>query len=769
MAKEPLPIQEIPNYIFLSHHPKEKSTSPCASIYQAFIGPDRICDLAGYANVSIDKKRFDKALQTQLSGNKDPHFLFNGFQSLLLPNSIKALEIALDRGIPVTIYWHETAWNLRFLAQREANNFRKASELLQCLDLVNWVPTSQCLHSVATLFGFPLETFRIVYEVVNLESFNVLDAAKKKKGQCETIVVAGAGVPDDRKGIDIFSYIAETVRHSTSVNVEFRWYAATPNRRRNDNVPYPDAIKWMGHREDFHDALKEVDIFLLTSRDDPSPLVVFEALATGIPSYAFATTGFNEMLPQQYVALSPNDMCRRVVEEIENYTPNPQYFRAIAEGYNVESFKHRAFGIAGDFLNNLPPLETEPIELFSEEDKEQLQQKIDLLDARYFKLLKVMKSLKRERIQFGKQYRKLERIDKERTFYKNVSQSLASRLKTSLYCKNAGSPPSEKLLNGVHKSSGLRVLVIGNAPSVLNWELGDKIDEFDVIIRINNFRVSGYERFIGSKTSAAVISPACMESSELKSLPLERVFVFGANLRNNYLKITERLSEEVRGCKVVPPEENILQAPIYVDGLRMEMGLDVTKGIWPTTGIATIAWAVDVFQSYDAEIYVHGFDFYSDNRSKLTRYFNVTTEADGKHDFDAEKEYMKSLLRHGVIKMLAFPCSTKDHSTCEYVQSLPVKKLESARSALKAGLLDQAFLISSEALKKNPDSSMHMKVIEDIAKAQHAIWETRAADLRNRHLAAIKTKEKYRKSSLSRRMRGLAGLLLNGSSSEKKN
>ncbi|MCZ4092379.1 hypothetical protein [Sinorhizobium psoraleae] len=221
----------IPNFIFLSHHPRDKHTSPCASVYQAFIGNDRIADLAGYCNVDQDADAFKKALEKELRDVEHPHFLFNGFQSLLLPGSIVALSTALAKAIPITIYWHETAWNLRFLAEREAQNFRRSRELLQVLRVMNWVPTSQCLHSVATMFGFPLDSFRIVYEVVDLKSFSV-NAHAEPKPDTVPLVIAGAGVPDERKGIDIFSYIANTVPKLVKRPVEFRWYSATTTREK---------------------------------------------------------------------------------------------------------------------------------------------------------------------------------------------------------------------------------------------------------------------------------------------------------------------------------------------------------------------------------------------------------------------------------------------------------------------------------------------------------------------------------------------------------
>mgnify|MGYP003646202630 CR=1 FL=1 len=49
------------------------------------------------------------------------------------------------------------------------------------------------------------------------------------------------------------------------------------------------------------------------------------------------------------------------------------------------------------------------------------------------------------------------------------------------------------------KDNKSKVIIIGNSPSILDHERGNTIDSYDVVIRINNCPVVGYERFIGKK------------------------------------------------------------------------------------------------------------------------------------------------------------------------------------------------------------------------------------------------------------------------------
>ena len=52
----------------------------------------------------------------------------------------------------------------------------------------------------------------------------------------------------------------------------------------------------------------------------------------------------------------------------------------------------------------------------------------------------------------------------------------------------------------------MKVIVIGNAPSVLLNEFGSTIDTFDKVIRMNDYKISGFEKHVGTKTDIYVRS-----------------------------------------------------------------------------------------------------------------------------------------------------------------------------------------------------------------------------------------------------------------------
>lgn len=46
-----------------------------------------------------------------------------------------------------------------------------------------------------------------------------------------------------------------------------------------------------------------------------------------------------------------------------------------------------------------------------------------------------------------------------------------------------------------------RAIIIGNSPSVLNYEYGEYIDSFDIVIRCNWYKIKNFEKHVGTKTS----------------------------------------------------------------------------------------------------------------------------------------------------------------------------------------------------------------------------------------------------------------------------
>ena len=114
----------------------------------------------------------------------------------------------------------------------------------------------------------------------------------------DAFIVLGCGMLDLRKGIDLFVELAETVgRLSNEAPIYFVWIGA----KGDDPVPWVEndiaarrlgeRVHLLGERETPAPYYIAANAFALTSRADPFPCVVHEAMAAETPVIAFSGVG----------------------------------------------------------------------------------------------------------------------------------------------------------------------------------------------------------------------------------------------------------------------------------------------------------------------------------------------------------------------------------------------------------------------------------------------------------------------------------------------
>ena len=77
------------------------------------------------------------------------------------------------------------------------------------------------------------------------------------------------------------------------------------------------------------------------------------------------------------------------------------------------------------------------------------------------------------------------------------------------------------------KCDNRKIVVVGNAGSMRGSGLGPAIDEFDVVIRVNDFKTKGFEADVGSKTTGIHMN---------ETIPKEK---FDAILKNNDIDLDD--------------------------------------------------------------------------------------------------------------------------------------------------------------------------------------------------------------------------------------
>jgi glycosyltransferase involved in cell wall biosynthesis len=112
------------------------------------------------------------------------------------------------------------------------------------------------------------------------------------------LIVGGSGTPDLRKGIDLFIRVAQKLRSAApDLDARFVWVGGGPDYELNifrsdvSSLGLSDHVYLVGERRDAPKCFAAFDILLLTSREDPYPLVMLEAAALGKPCICFLESG----------------------------------------------------------------------------------------------------------------------------------------------------------------------------------------------------------------------------------------------------------------------------------------------------------------------------------------------------------------------------------------------------------------------------------------------------------------------------------------------
>lgn len=120
----------------------------------------------------------------------------------------------------------------------------------------------------------------------------------KAKSPTSQFIVGGSGTIDWRKSPDQFINVAISLfKKRPDAHIRFRWKGATDGielDRLNYDIRKSNLINKISFTESSNhmdEFFSEIDIFLLTSREDPYPLVVLEAANRHIPTICFEGAG----------------------------------------------------------------------------------------------------------------------------------------------------------------------------------------------------------------------------------------------------------------------------------------------------------------------------------------------------------------------------------------------------------------------------------------------------------------------------------------------
>ena len=129
-----------------------------------------------------------------------------------------------------------------------------------------------------------------------------LSLAGKSLSEDEMLLM-GCGTAEPRKGLDTFVRVAHAIiqklPQSKKNKVSFEWYGC-PSYNENyvdfckhdaKQLGIEESILFLQVSHAFIERLKSASAFLLTSREDPYPLVILDAMGCGIPFVCFENAG----------------------------------------------------------------------------------------------------------------------------------------------------------------------------------------------------------------------------------------------------------------------------------------------------------------------------------------------------------------------------------------------------------------------------------------------------------------------------------------------
>ncbi len=194
---------------------------------------------------------------------------------------------------------------------------------------------------------------------------------------------------------------------------------------------------------------------------------------------------------------------------------------------------------------------------------------------------------------------------------------------------------------------GKRVVVLGSAPSVLNND-GKNIDSYDIVVRVNNFKIDGFEDKVGRKLDIYYSffgRSIKKENDELKRHGLK--FIMCKYPNEEFLSHTGGIPKAgiSDGCKwVYELRKDWWQFPLWIPKMKyFKQNFEKIFRI-PTTGVSAI---LDVLRFEPKELYVTGFDFMTSGYHNTDEKWN---DGDGNHNHAAEMYLIASLKNKGAIK-----------------------------------------------------------------------------------------------------------------------
>lgn len=186
-----------------------------------------------------------------------------------------------------------------------------------------------------------------------------------------------------------------------------------------------------------------------------------------------------------------------------------------------------------------------------------------------------------------------------------------------------------------------RTILVGNGTRILDYSLGEEIDQFDTIVRFNMFQIYGYEKHVGTKVNIWGLNEIIlMKDFHYKwihdTIPQPPGIILapfdGYRHYDNVLKLGS-----------IPENITIVSRE---DAYRISQEFDPTYKSWPSTGMFGIF--------YFKPCTIIGFDAFTKYKNDHYEYapWYEHTNVNPGHDKERECYFLKKFIDAGEVRCL---------------------------------------------------------------------------------------------------------------------
>ncbi|KAM8838998.1 ST3 beta-galactoside alpha-2,3-sialyltransferase 3b isoform 1-T1 [Synchiropus picturatus] len=210
-----------------------------------------------------------------------------------------------------------------------------------------------------------------------------------------------------------------------------------------------------------------------------------------------------------------------------------------------------------------------------------------------------------------------------------------------------------------------RCIIVGNGGILFNKSLGPRIDEYDIVVRLNEAPVAGYSRDVGTKTTLRITYP---EGAIQKPDKYEKdsLFVFSAFKPLDFKWLRQMVfKEKLRGsegfwksvAQFVPrePSEIRILNPYFIQEAAFQfIGLPFNNGYMGVGNIPTLGTVAITMALHNCdEVAVAGFGYDMSKPHAPLHYYEAVKMSAIKeswtHNIAKEKEFLRKLVKANVI------------------------------------------------------------------------------------------------------------------------